>query len=117
MSSEQNYSLKGALIVCLFASRCHQSAICSHRFERFTTIWIFVILPTIVVQCPDPGPGIETVLESRSTMYNYAETVSYQCSSSNAFVSQGNRTIHCQENGEWSESPPVCGNQIITFEN
>ena len=61
------------------------------------------------VQCGDPGPGIEATRLTSNTVYYYSERANYSCNNSVATVTQGSLSLLCQDNGEWSGSPPVCG--------
>ena len=62
-----------------------------------------------VVRCPSPDPGVGTRNELQNSVYNYMDTVNYQCSKDNDVVIARNLTIQCQSDGKWSDSPPVCG--------
>ena len=62
-----------------------------------------------MVQCLAPGTGVQTSTDTQKAMYDYEEIVNYQCANSDASVVQGNLSIHCMSTGEWSDSPPVCG--------
>ena len=49
------------------------------------------------------------MLETGNRTYAYQETVNYTCNNAVAVVTQGSLSLQCQANGEWSSSPPVCG--------
>ena len=68
----------------------------------------YVLYPA--VECPAPDDGFGTVPQVFSVVYRVGNTVDYQCNNENyTSVIQGNLTIECQSNGQWSDSPPVCG--------
>lgn len=56
------------------------------------------------ISCGDPGVPPFTILTGRK--FTNGAVVSYSCSQGRALV--GNVTLHCQEDGRWSGSPPYC---------
>ena len=61
------------------------------------------------VTCEVPGAGVEATLETSNTVYYYLQRANYSCNNSVAVVTQGSLSLLCEANGEWSDSPPVCG--------
>ena len=67
----------------------------------------YIIFPG--VECEVPGAGIEANLDTSNTVYYYLQSANYTCNNPAATVIQGRLSLQCQANGEWSDSPPVCG--------
>ena len=67
------------------------------------------------VQCDSPGAGIDADLTSIAPTYRHLDTATYTCTNSAAMVTQGNLTLTCEADGEWSDSPPVCGTCITNI--
>ena len=61
------------------------------------------------IKCEVPGAGIEATLDTSNSVYYYLQNATYSCDDSAAMVTQGSLSLQCQANGEWSDSPPVCG--------
>ena len=57
----------------------------------------------------NPGSGVGATFLSGNQTHRYLEMANYTCINTDAMVIQGNLSLQCQGNGEWSDSPPVCG--------
>lgn len=56
------------------------------------------------ISCGDPGAPPFAILSGRR--FTNGAVVSFSCSQGRTLV--GNATLHCQEDGRWSSSPPYC---------
>ena len=70
------------------------------------------LLVILDVSCLSPESGVDATLERGNRTYAYLETANYTCNNPAAIVTQGSLSLRCQANGEWSDSPPVCGEYI-----
>ena len=65
-----------------------------------------LFLHLLVVSCPSPLEGINTILVNTSTSYVYGDVYTYKCEGGYEF--SGALQSTCQPNGTWSLSPPAC---------
>ncbi|XP_012872793.1 PREDICTED: C4b-binding protein alpha chain-like isoform X2 [Dipodomys ordii] len=58
------------------------------------------------ISCPQPDVPHGKIVSGFAPVYSYKRSIVFTCQK--GFILRGNSIIHCQADGKWNPSPPIC---------